>query len=427
MTRGCKQQDGGASGGHEFPVGDELRGERATLGKSLLDVQRDLRIKAAHIAAIENADPGAFPNPSFIPGYVRSYARYLGRDPEEIYARFCAESGFAGPATAKPGKGGAPTRAQVAAAAVGPGAFRPNFPLAEKPRRGLPLPPLSALGSLLVLAGLVGGLGYGGWTVLQNIQRVHFAPVEDLPTALAAIERAPAPDAPGPEGEAAVAAAPDLGDLGRPVAAAALADLYRSQELEVPILVPRDGPIAAIDPDAVGLLADADRRGSDATVPVDPAAPGAAHAGLGTAPASAASDIAQVGAGDPQAEPPATEAGASGLMVVAERAAWIRVYLKDKTVLFERILETGETYSPPADVSEPLIWAGNSGSVYVRLDGVLRGPLGSGTRAVRDVPLEAKAIAERYGVVDPAPEAIGEAEAEAPEIEAAAVTDVTLR
>ena len=58
-----------------------MRGERATLGRTLLDVQRDLRIKAAYIAAIENADPAVFPNPSFIPGYVRSYARYLGPGP----------------------------------------------------------------------------------------------------------------------------------------------------------------------------------------------------------------------------------------------------------------------------------------------------------------------------------------------------------
>ena len=38
-------------------------------------------------------------------------------------------------------------------------------------------------------------------------------------------------------------------ELASPVAATALADLYRQQELEVPILVPRDGPIAALDPD----------------------------------------------------------------------------------------------------------------------------------------------------------------------------------
>ncbi len=40
----------------ELRLGDILRGERATLGKSLLDVQRELHIRAAYIAAIENGD-----------------------------------------------------------------------------------------------------------------------------------------------------------------------------------------------------------------------------------------------------------------------------------------------------------------------------------------------------------------------------------
>ena len=78
----------------DMRLGDLLRGERATLGKSLLDVQRELRIKASYIAAIENCDPSAFDTPGFIAGYVRSYARYLGMDPEETFAAFCAESGF---------------------------------------------------------------------------------------------------------------------------------------------------------------------------------------------------------------------------------------------------------------------------------------------------------------------------------------------
>ena len=78
----------------ELRLGDVMRGERATMGKSLLDVQRELRIKAAYIAAIENADPDAFDTPGFIAGYVRSYARYLGMDPDKAFASFCEESGF---------------------------------------------------------------------------------------------------------------------------------------------------------------------------------------------------------------------------------------------------------------------------------------------------------------------------------------------
>ena len=78
----------------DLRLGDIMRGERATLGKSLLDVQRELKIKATYIAAIENTDPTAFETPGFIAGYVRSYARYLELDPEWAFATFCREADF---------------------------------------------------------------------------------------------------------------------------------------------------------------------------------------------------------------------------------------------------------------------------------------------------------------------------------------------
>ena len=354
-------------------IGDILRGERATLGRSLLDVQRELKIRAIYIDAIENADVTVFPNKSFIAGYVRSYARYLALDPEAVLTVFRAETGLA-------------ETGRRRAAAAGPGVFRPDFPLAERPRRGLPLPPLSALGSVLALAALAGGLGYGGWAVLQNVQRVQFAPVEEAPAALATIETLPAPETPAVE-------AAELGDLARPVAAAQLAELYRKQELEVPILAPRDGPIAAIDPAKVGLLAQA------AATPVAPAAP--------AAPAAVAE--AAGAAFGPEAPAALVPAAAGPVTLVAERAAWIRVYRADKSVIFEKILETGETYSPPPETSAPLIWAGNSGSVYVRIGDQLRGPLGPGTKAVRDVPLDPAALSGSLPAVSMAPEVISRA------------------
>ncbi|HHY02571.1 MAG TPA: DUF4115 domain-containing protein, partial [Paracoccus sp.] len=78
----------------EMRLGDVMRGERATMGKSLLDVQRELRIRASYVAAIENSDLSAFDAPSFVSGYVRSYARYLGMDQDWVFRRFCEESGF---------------------------------------------------------------------------------------------------------------------------------------------------------------------------------------------------------------------------------------------------------------------------------------------------------------------------------------------
>ena len=365
-------------GPYEYALGDELRGERASLGKTLLDIQRDLRIKAAYIAAIEDAKPEAFPNPGFIAGYVRSYARYLGLDPDEVFWRFCQESGFQGA-----------TQAAARRGAVRKAGF--DMPLARHEPRRMAEISLSGIGSVAMLVCLLGGLGYGGWMVLQNIQRVQFAPVEATPQATATLDTLQPPATDG-------AQEPTLADLAAPVAATSLADLYRQQELEVPILVPRDGPIAALDPDDAGpLAARRTPRGSpvrdpDAPVPVLPAV------------------IAAAAVAEPDG---AVAAAATRIVVVAERAAWTRVYLANGTVIFERILEKGETYSPPDGSAVPLIWAGNSGSVYVRVGGELRGPLGRGTRAAKDISLDPVAIAEKFPVVTEVPEVISQAFGEA--------------
>ncbi|MDT2076615.1 MAG: helix-turn-helix domain-containing protein, partial [Planktomarina sp.] len=55
-------------------LGDIMRGERATLGKSLIDVEDALKIKAIYIAAVEDSNQSVFDTPGFIAGYVRSYA-----------------------------------------------------------------------------------------------------------------------------------------------------------------------------------------------------------------------------------------------------------------------------------------------------------------------------------------------------------------
>jgi cytoskeleton protein RodZ len=390
---------------YEFALGDELRGERATKGKTLLDVQRDLRIQASYISAIEDGEVAAFPNPSFIPGYIRSYARYLGLDPDEVFRRFCAEHGFdlqARRTAARP----QPERRVPGQRPASPRdlplhAFQPRFPLVEPKASLFANVEASAIGSLLVLVALVAALGYGGWTVLQNIQRVQFAPVEDLPIAVAEVAPLEAPLAGGN-------AEPALADLAKPVTATALTDLYRQQELEVPILSPRDGPIAAIDPEHAAPLKER---------MVQEIVRQAVEQAAAEGPSAALTEAAFPG---DEPTPPVGEPAPVQLTVLVERAAWIRVYLENGTVIFERILEKGESYTPPEGVGVPLIWAGNSGSVYVRLGEELHGPLGPGTRAIRDIPLDPVSIAETYervaeipevisqtiGVVPPAPEPV---------------------
>ena len=222
-------------GPYEYALGDELRGERATLGKTLLDVQRDLRIKAAYIAAIEDAKPAVFPNPSFVPGYVRSYARYLRLDPDEIFrasARRAASSAPGRPAQAEAGRRPR-RRRRCRAASVA-------IPAGEVPR-GLPVVPFSAIGSLLVLVLWWAGSATAAGRSWRTSSGCSSRPSTTCRWRWPRWTRWTPPDRPRRGAGAERAGQPGGGHrAGR---------LYRQQEAEVPILVPRDGPIAALDPD----------------------------------------------------------------------------------------------------------------------------------------------------------------------------------
>lgn len=350
----------------DLRLGDLMRGERATLGKSLLDVQRELKIKATYIAAIENADVSAFETPGFVAGYVRSYARYLGMDPDESFARFCREANFAVAhglsASAAPQRlAQARTRADFADPLANPNAsFIPRgesvFSRVEP----------GAIGSVAVLLVLIGAIGYGGWSVLREVQRVQLAPVDEAPSVVAQIDpldgaKAADPQAVVKEPEAAVAenqSAPDLMDR-----------LYRPQELDVPVLVSRDGPIAAIDPRAGGPVA-----GAVEVAVADPA----------------------------EAETVKVMADARpGVEILAVRPAWVRVSAADGTVLFEKNLDAGERYAVPDLEEAAMLRTGNSGSVYFLVDGQTYGPAAPGANVAKNIALTSDALVEKYTLADP--------------------------
>ncbi|MGL6208676.1 MAG: helix-turn-helix domain-containing protein, partial [Paracoccaceae bacterium] len=224
----------------ELRLGDLMRGERATLGKSLLDVQRELKIKATYIAAIENADLSAFETPGFVAGYVRSYARYLGMEPEWAFQRFCAEAGY----TVSHGMSAAASPQQIIKARA-----RADFsdPLANPNATFIPrgeaiwsrVEP-GAVGSIAVLVALIGAIGYGGWSVLREVQRVQLAPVEEAPSVVAQIDPL---DNAGVAAPSVVAARPANEVLAEGEASVDVMDrLYRPQALDVPVLTSRDGP-----------------------------------------------------------------------------------------------------------------------------------------------------------------------------------------
>lgn len=358
----------------QLRLGDMMRGERATMGKSLLDVERELRIKAAYISAIEDSDPDAFDTPGFIPGYVRSYARYLGMDPDQSFKDFCEESGFsiahgmsAEASTIRKSTGVLAKSARVDDPLFGqaPAYMQANDGLFSRIEPG-------AIGSILVLAVLIGGIGYGGWAVLNEVQRVQFAPVENTPDVLADLDPLAGngqvfEEDPQLAENGAIFRAPDADKLDR---------LYRPEALDVPVLVARDAPISTLDPRQVGTLRpdlpQADTTSVARNVTANP------HEATSTP------------------SPQVVKKPLPGLQMVAVRPSWVRVRAADGSIVYETVMKAGEAYDVPATEEAQIARIGESGAVYFQVDGKLYGPAGDRGSVTSNLKLDAESITLAY-------------------------------
>jgi len=361
----------------DLRLGDMMRGERATLGKSLLDVQRELRIKAAYIAAIENSDPSAFDTPGFIAGYVRSYARYLNMDPDVAFETFCDESGFA-VAHGMSADASVVKKSRNETRPVRHGMDRdpfmsPNTPFVPVSEGFFSQIEPRAIGSTLVLLMLIAGIGYGGWSVLKEIQQVQFAPVDNTPVVLSDLDPlAMAAQSPANERTGAQATRVPRAD--------ALDRLYRPQALDVPVLVARDAPISTLDPRTVGSFRSPD------------------------VPSVAGTDIATVAAlptqTPGQSVPQVLEPSASALSVVAVRLSWVRIRSADGTVIYEKTMQPGDTWEAPLTEEPPTLRTGESGAIYFAMKGKFYGPVGQTGAVTSNLPLSIASLQETYLPVD---------------------------
>ena len=360
----------------DLRLGDLMRGERATLGKSLLDIQRELKVKATYIAAIENADVSAFETPGFIAGYVRSYARYLGMDPEWAFAKFCREANF----EVAHGMSSAASSASVAALRARQNLAEGRDPISTlntsfSPRGDSMLSRVEpgAVGSFAVLIALIAALGYGGWSVLQEVQRVQLAPIDQAPSVVAELDPLAGVQDGAPLTRKAPVADATEADLlaANGVTADPLDRLYEPQALDVPVLTARDGPIAAINPRVAGLVADA--APVDALTVDDPVDDGS---------------VQVVAAAKP------------GVEVLAVRPSWVRISAADGTVLFEKILDAGERYVVPPLQQAAELRSGNSGSIYFVVNGQTFGPAAPGAQVVKGVSLASEVLTTTYTLAD---------------------------
>ena len=355
----------------ELKLGDTLRGERATLGKSLVEVQNELKIKAAYISAIENCDPLAFDTPGFVAGYVRSYARYLNLDPDEVFSKFCSESGFATvhgmsdkASTVKPDTNSAllPTDNFI----DGEELFNksPTAILDNSSKTFDKIEP-GAIGSLAALICIVCGIGYGGLTLFNQIQTVEISPSDASPVVLTEISSELVTE----ENIDNFTASKTTNDQ--------LDRLYRPQALEVPVLTARDGPISTLDPSFSKNFEMQQRSNFSETA-------------SNRSESNSADQVLSISTEEPSIQvvqdlPPS-------VAVLVTENAWVQITAADGTVIYENIMLPGEEFVLPQLEVPPKLRSGMSGYVYFSVNGELFGPVGSGTSVRKNVELSASNI-----------------------------------
>lgn len=362
---------------YQLTLGDIMRGERATLGKSLLDVQRELRIKASYVSAIENCDPEAFDTPSFIAGYVKSYAKYLGMSPDEVFDKFCSESGFTASvglsAKSRSKKTYHMTNSKFASEMDTLSPAATQFMPPEK--SALDYLDVRAIGSTLVMITLISSIGFGAWSVIKEVQRVQVSPAENTPIVLSDLDPLGGGLAPEADATNPIYAESDvLENLDR---------LYRPQALEVPILVARDAPISSLDPSQIGNFKPVSAATLIGNKPE-------VNLGLADILANPTLNFA----------PKVVEDAPPSLALFAIRSAWVQVKASDGTTIYERIMNPGEEFILPQTEIAPKLRAGMSGSLYFAVNGSLYGPAGDGAKVVKQIPLSVDTLTQTYQLAD---------------------------
>src|SRR5262249_56516539 len=147
-------------------VADLLRETRLKYGLSLATVSDHLRIRLAHLEAIEEGRFGDLPGSTYGAGFVRTYADYLGLDSDEIVRRFRQETARAG------------------------GPAQLVFPTL---RSETTIPG----GAIIMLSLLLAGLAYGAWFIFSERDKGHVSTVQQVPPQLTALltDKASAPPA----------------------------------------------------------------------------------------------------------------------------------------------------------------------------------------------------------------------------------------
>lgn len=327
------------------PVGEILRERREELRLDINDIGEILRIKPAFLTALEQSRPEDLPGPTYVIGFVRAYARHLGLDYDWVLERYKAESA------------GVHARPDLSL----------PVPLGERSVPG---------GPILLVALILAICGYGTWFYLSTGERTRPERVAAVPPAL---QMPPEQAAAAPDRDAAVSGskpAADAAVLANPANPRLSSGLFPGSAA-AGTTEPAASPAPPVTPPAAA--------------PPTPASNPPAAAGNPPAAAANAPAASQTAMATPQAPPtPAAPAGDSSagtagrIEIRATADCWVQVRAPDQSIVFSRVLKSGETYRVPAR-SGLVMRTGNAGALTIVVDGKPApslGPLGTLRRNV---------------------------------------------
>jgi len=322
-------------------VGLELRAHRERKGHKIGMAGRVLRIKTAHIQAIEESRFADLPGKTYAIGFVRSYAEYLGLNPSDCIRRFKREYDEAlNPKTddekGKRGKSG-----------------KLAFPEAHEEVR-LPHGSIVILASILVLG------VWGGWYLTTSAERQF----NDAETVALPPENMPTP-----------ADANAILRAGAEEPGASTSEVAAGDDGMVPPTSEPDGSATQAEQVVAALT------GSELEAPSANEVSGA-DIEVNELPIAGPRDSQVFG----------TQSDASRVIIRARGDTWVRVEEREGGVLFEETLQRGDSYRVPNQV-DLILTTRNGGAVELVVDGQSVGPAGAVGQPQVAVPLDAERLA----------------------------------
>ena len=397
-------------------LGEELRGERATLGKSLIQVQKDLKIKAAYISAIENCDLDAFPNKGFVAGYIRSYARYLNLNPEEIYERFCTESGFSSQDGSR--------RLDSADRYKNRGLkdynietqldWKPSYVGLKEVDSSLFSRSYWFFWPFLVAFLILFGISFGAWKVLIDIQKLKIVPADNLPMIMS---------------EMNLQSSEVLSEnklyryqFNRKEFEANEYKVSESSKLVAPKVSYRDGPIMNLQIEDIGVLGTNSTK-LNRSLPLVSSSAGSTREVLinkfdfGSVPEFGVADSVKTGEASLKSEQWANSKIAldyqaldqgtlelnktngavakqseTTLNIFAVSPSWIRIKDEGRKVVVEKILKAGEVLEIKNNWFNGNLRAGNAKDLFFSLNGVTYGPVSEKRKVIKNFKIDPQNI-----------------------------------